>query len=182
MDNRPTGIRATTIGVIVTMLLQVILAPNVAINDVIPNFALVFTVITAIRHDAARAQVVGFLLGLTYDLISQGPLGVMSLVLALLGYSAGSLGKSMLSGGWLLQLVILLVAAFFGELLHSVILAVIGYDSNFSMSLLMRVFPGTIYDAVFGLVIFPILARGENLRGRRLSENGRSLTNRGKLR
>ena len=182
MDSKTTSVSSTVIGVVITLLLQIIVAPNIAINDVVPNFALLFTVITAIRYGSVQASTVGFILGLFYDLISQGPLGVMSLVLAILGYSAGSLNKSMLSGSLLIQMFIVLVAAFFGELLHSVILAVIGYDSNFPMSLLMRVFPGTIYDSVFGLIILPIMASGSNPRKRRTGETGRSLSPRGKLR
>lgn len=167
MDSSSPSLRPTVLGALIAIALQIIIAPNIAINDVVPNFVLLFTVITAIRYGAVRASSVGFILGLVYDLIAQGPIGVMSLVLALLGYSAGSLNKSTLTGSLAVQMVIILAAAFFGELLHSVILAIIGYDANFTMSLLMRVLPGTIYDSVIGLILLPLLNRDGNAHKRR---------------
>lgn len=182
MDNSGSSLKPTVLGAVITMALQIIIAPNIAINDVVPNFALLFTVITAIRYGSMRASTVGFILGLIYDLIAQGPIGVMPLVLSLLGYGAGSLNKGMLAGSLPMQLGMILVAVFFGELLHSVILAIIGYDSDFLMSLLMRVLPGTVYDSVIGLILLPLLTRDDNSRKRSSESSLRSIDMRRKRR
>jgi len=158
MDNRRPGMAPTLVGSLAAFLLQVMIAPALAVNDVVPNLMLVFVVLTAMTHDTTRATAVGFVLGLLYDFVSQGPIGTMTLVFTLLGYSVSSLNKGMFSENWIIELVTLFVAAFFGELLHSVVLAIIGYDGDFLSSLVMRALPGMVYDTVFGLILFPILS------------------------
>ena len=149
----------TVIGSVIVFLLQVILAPNIAILDVVPNFFLVFIVLNSMVTSRTRASVTGFILGLLYDFISQGALGIMAFVFSVISYSVSSLNKDLFSDSWISQAFFLLLAAFFGELLNSVFLSILGYDRNFLISLGMRVLPGSIYDALFGLIVFPIMAR-----------------------
>jgi rod shape-determining protein MreD len=149
----------TTVGALVAFLLQTIIAPNIAILDAVPNFILGFIVINAMRCDAIRSSLAGFILGLIYDLVAQGPLGVMSLVLSIVGYSVSSLDRELFAGGWPVKVLFLLLAAFFGELLHAAFLSILGYDTDFLLSLGMRVIPGALYDALFGLVVFPLIQR-----------------------
>jgi cell shape-determining protein MreD len=94
---------------------------------------------------------------LLYDFVAQGPLGIMALVLAVLGYSISSFNKELFAGGWPIQAALLLVAAFFGELLHAAFLSITGYDPDFLLSVGMRAIPGALYDAMFGLIVFPLI-------------------------
>jgi rod shape-determining protein MreD len=159
MDQRETNLRFTVIGSVIAFLSQVMLAPNIAILGVVPNFILGFVVLNAIFSGKTSSSVTGFILGLLFDLVAHGPLGIMSFALALLGYAVSSVNKELLSGSWAIKAFLLLVAAFFGELLHAALLSIIGFDSDFLTSFVMRTLPGALYDAVFGLVVFPIMYR-----------------------
>lgn len=159
METRGTSIRFTLIGSALGFLTQVMLAPNLAILGVVPNFILGFVVLNAMFNDKIRSSVTGFVLGLLFDFIAHGPLGIMSFVLALLGYGVSSINKELLYGSWGIKAFLLLVAAFFGELLHAALLSIVGFDSDFLTSFAMRTLPGTLYDAVLGLVVFPIMYR-----------------------
>jgi rod shape-determining protein MreD len=143
----------------VAVLLQIIVAPHIAINGAVPNFILVVVVLTAMRSEVIPAVIAGFVLGLVFDLVTAGPLGAMPLIMALLAYGASSLKKDLFEGNWLAQVLMLLLAAFFGELLHNALYSIIGYDRDFLASLLLRALPGALYDAVLGLIFFPILHR-----------------------
>jgi rod shape-determining protein MreD len=155
------------VGSLLTFILQVTVAPNIAILDVVPNFILGFVILNAMFSNTIRSSLTGFILGLLFDLTTQGPLGALSFVLAIVGYSVSSLNKELFSGSWQVQAFFLLGAAFFGELFYAVLLSVIGYDSDFLLSLGMRVLPGTLYDALFGLIVFPLMQRsGERRRGK----------------
>jgi len=149
----------TLTGVLIATLLQLVLAPNIAINEAVPNFCLVFVVLNAMRGKRTNAAVTGFVLGLIYDLLSQGPLGVMSLILTIVGYSVASFDKQVFATSWPIQLLLLLAAAFLGELLYATMLTVVGYSSNFYASFMLRALPGSLYDAVFGLIVFPLIYR-----------------------
>jgi rod shape-determining protein MreD len=165
METPRTGLRFTLIGSLIALLAQVMIAPNIAFFGIVPNFILGFVVLNAMLNTNVRSSLTGFFLGLLYDFLSQGPLGVMSLVLAVLGYVVSSLNKELFSGSWAARAILLLVAAFFGELFHAALLSITGYDGDFLASFLMRVLPGSVYDAVFGLVVFPLMYRfGERRR------------------
>ncbi|MDR3052910.1 MAG: rod shape-determining protein MreD [Coriobacteriales bacterium] len=159
MDTKASNIPVIIITSFVAVVLQIMIAPNIAINDVVPNFMLVAVVLIAINHGTTPSCTAGFVLGLLYDLFAQGPLGVMALILTILAYSTSSLNKGMFANSWLIGLLTLVVAALFGELLHSVFLTVIGSETEFLKSLVIRTLPSMLYDAVLGLVLFPILAR-----------------------
>ena len=149
----------TIIGSLIAFVLQVAIAPNIAIFDAMPNFLLVFTVMNAMLTKKLRSCCTGFILGLLYDLLAQGALGIMSFVLTIIGYGVSSLNKDLFTSGWVAQAIFLLIASFFGELLHAVFLSILGYDTDFLASLWMRMLPRSIYDALFGLIIFPLMDR-----------------------
>jgi rod shape-determining protein MreD len=161
-ETRSARLSFTLIGSLVAFLLQVMIAPSIALLDVVPNFILGFVVLNAMASNKIRSSLTGFVLGLLYDFTAQGPLGVMALVFALLGFSVSSLNKELFAGGWPIQALLLLIAAFFGEFLHAAFLSITGYDPDFLLSIGMRALPGALYDAAFGLIVFPLIRRFSN--------------------
>ncbi|HBT95234.1 MAG TPA: rod shape-determining protein MreD [Coriobacteriia bacterium] len=149
----------TIVGSLISVLLQLMLAPSIAVFEVAPNFLLCFAVVNAMFTGVIRATSVGFILGLVYDLIAQGALGAMALVLTIVAYAISSLNKEAISISWTIQALFLLLSAFAGEILYAAELAVIGYDDNFWLSFGMRVIPTTIYCGLIGLIIFLIMNR-----------------------
>ena len=158
VETTQTKTSFTVVGSILAFILQVALAPHIAILDVVPNFILLFVVLNAIFNTQTRSCVTGFILGLLYDCISLEALGVMSFVLAIIAYVVSSFDKDLFANGWIIQAFFLLIAAFFGELFHAAFLSILGYDNDFLRSLGMRVIPGGIYEGVIGLIILPVLS------------------------
>jgi len=159
METKNQNLAFTIVGSIITFLLQVMLAPNIAILDVVPNLFLVFVVLNAMQSTRTCACVTGFVLGLLYDFLSVGALGTMAFVLTIIGFAVNSLNRDMFTSSWISKSFVLLIAAFFAELLHSVFLSILGFDSDFITSLIMRVLPGSVYDALFGLIVIAIMSR-----------------------
>ena len=159
METKQQGMPFTVFGSVITFLLQVMIAPNIAIYDVVPNFFLVFVVLNSMLTNRTRACATGFILGLLYDFLSPGAPGTMAFVLTIIGYSVGSLNKDLFAESWVSQVFFLLLASFFAELLHSVFLSILGFDTNFLTSLGMRVLPASIYNTLFGLVVIFIMFR-----------------------
>jgi rod shape-determining protein MreD len=159
VEPRRISITFTVAGSLIAFLLQVAIAPNIAVYGVVPNLVLGFVVLNAMLCNSTRSLLTGFFLGLAFDFTTQGPLGVMALVLAVIGYSVSSLNKELLAGSWHVQALFLLLAAFLGELLYAAFLSMLGYNAGFLPSVGMRVLPGTLYDAVFGLIVFPLIHR-----------------------
>lgn len=145
--------------VFVSVLLQVALAPYIAIGGVTPNFLLLIVITLALTEGPVAGGTSGFAAGLLFDLLGAGPVGPMALVLCVVGYLAGLLHEQMFAEGWLLPLTVLASAALGVELSYGLLLSLLGEGGRFGSMLLLKMLPGTAYNTVLALLVFPWLAR-----------------------
>ena len=68
---------AVAVGAVVAVLLQVVVAPNIALFGAMPNFVVAYALLVAIVRPMAAGPVMPFVLGLVFDLVSGGPVGAM---------------------------------------------------------------------------------------------------------
>ena len=179
MTSHPVNVlRIVAIG-LVALLAQIIIAPNIRVASTVPDLVLIVVIIQAIRFPQAPATIFGFSLGLLFDLISSGPFGLMALILTLLSLVVSSLNKGTFTEHWVVELLLMVVASLFGELLYGVVTALVNPDLNFINSLFYIVLPTTLYDALLGLIILLIIRllgdrnRGSMRPGARPSHLGR---------
>jgi len=149
----------TIAAIFVAVLLQVGLAPYMAIGGVTPNFLLLVVVTLALVEGPTPGAASGFAAGLLFDLLGTGPVGPMALVLAVTGYVAGLLHEQMFAEGWLLPLTVLAVASLAAELAYGLLLMLMGAGGPFWSSLLTIMLPGAVYNTALGLLVYPWLAR-----------------------
>lgn len=141
---------------VICAVLQIMLAPNIAIGGVSPNFMLLPAVCAGIIADAKQGCIFGFASGLIFDLSTTGPLGAMTLILTLVGFLVSVFANNLLSENWLMPVAVLFAASLFTELFHVIISAMFGI-APFFHSLVFVALPGTVYDTVFGFLCFPLL-------------------------
>ena len=171
METREARIRALLITGAAAVILQLVLAPSIAIASVVPNFIMVAVGIMALYTSATRSAISGFILGFCYDLFSQGPVGVMALILTVIGYALSTAKKDSFEGNIIVELLAFGIVMLLGEIVHGVVLAIIGYDLNVLYSLIFRSLPGALYEIVIGIVAFIVLnyiinKRAQNKKGR----------------
>lgn len=142
---------------VIALLAQIIVAPNIRIVGAVPDLVLVTVIIQALRLPQTPATVFGFASGLFFDLVSSGPFGLMTLILTLLSLVVSALTKGTFTEHWIMELLFVILATLFGELLYGVALALVNPDLDFFGSLLSIVLPTTLYDAVFGSVVLLIV-------------------------
>ena len=109
---------------IAVTILQSTLLGKIAINGVIPDFALIILVFTANSSGPLKGQTMGFLAGLTRDLISTSPPGFYSLIETLIGFIFGKIRGKLFLDSILLPVIFVMVATLFREL-FSVILSLV---------------------------------------------------------
>ncbi|MDR2491980.1 MAG: rod shape-determining protein MreD [Coriobacteriales bacterium] len=157
METASPSVRYVFLGGLAAFVAQVALAPNCAIAGVVPNLMIVATALTALSHSALRACVFGFVVGMLYDLASGGPLGVMALVSCIIGYALSTVTKGSFSESLLAKMAAVVLAALFGEMLHALVLGIIGYSADVLHSLVFVALPGVAFDALIGLVALLVL-------------------------
>ncbi len=83
--------------VAVAVVAQVGVLSSASLLGVHPELTLLLAVAAGVAAGPDRGLVLGFFLGLTYDLFLQTPLGLSALVYAVVAYAAGSLQRQMAS-------------------------------------------------------------------------------------
>lgn len=85
-------------------LLQVMLSPNIGLENGSINFAVVFAGICALNTGGRKAVVCGFVAGLIYDLLTTGPMGLMAGLLTVFSFALGYESRNRFADGFVATL------------------------------------------------------------------------------
>ncbi len=164
---------------IVCAVLQLALAPNVALASGHFNFCILFAGVVAAQVGGRPAIICGFLSGLFYDLSATSPIGLMAFLLTLGSALIGS-GERSSSGEdsrtAFLSYVILALAV---ELIYGVMVLMLGQSSSFVDAIFLRALPSFLLDCLAYIPYYILSSRssssgfgGHAPRGSHLSTRG----------
>lgn len=140
-------------------ILQVSVAPHLAIFGVVPNFLLLAVITLALAEGPVAGGVSGLVGGLLYDLLGTSVVGPGALVLTVVGYTAGMLAANTFAEGWRLPVTVVAIASLTAELSYGVVLAVLGLGASFWPDVLTIMVPAAAYHTVLAVLAYPWLAR-----------------------
>lgn len=150
----------TTAGALLgALVLQVMIAPHIAVFGISPNFLLLVVITLAFVEGTSEGATAGFVAGLLLDLLSTGPIGAWALVMSVTGYISGSLKENLFAEGWLAPVTVGVVAALTADLAYLVVVSVLGVGPAFWSSVVRLVLPQAVYNAVLVILVYPWLAR-----------------------
>lgn len=109
-----------------TLALQKGLSSHLYVFGVAPNVLLLMTIAAGLSSTPDRGAIVGFFAGLSFDFITQGPLGLGSLSYCLVGFAAGRLQASFVRSSQALPVVAGFALTALGEGLYVVFGQVVG--------------------------------------------------------
>lgn len=140
-------------------MLQIAMAPHLAIAGVVPNLLLLVVVTLALVQGPAAGCTAGFAAGLTLDLLGTGPIGSWALVLCVMGYLAGTLHANLFAEGWLLPVSVVLVASLVAEMSYGFVLRILGEGPVFGAAFVRLMLPGAVYDTALAVFVYPWLTK-----------------------
>ncbi len=145
------------IGGLAAVLLQVLVAPNIAIFHAIPNVLVVYTLLIAMLVPGQHF-VLAFVLGMLSDLLGYGPVGAMPLLLIVASALASRVHMAFDNGTVFIPLVVLAVSIILVEVLYAFIaVGAAGVDPMDAF--IYRALPCTLYNCVLGLALYPFMWR-----------------------
>ena len=153
---------AALIGAVVAVLLQIMVAPAIALFSAIPNFIefiVAFCVVRAVAAPYQAGSLIPLALGLVFDLVGGGPVGGMAFVLVLVTFFASRLFAALNNDTLFMPVTIILVSTMLVEVLYGLVVVACGAGVSFGEALLYRVLPCMLYDCVIGLLLYPIAIR-----------------------
>ena len=147
------------IGAVVAIILQIVLAPNIAIFQAQPNFLIVYTLVLAMVAPSDAMYVVAFVLGIVGDLLGYGPVGALPMLLVATSFVASNVHATFANGKVFVPLVTLVVSSMLVEMLYAAFVLAFGLQASPIDAFLYRAIPCSLYDCIIGLLLFPIMSR-----------------------
>ena len=135
------------------------MAPNLGIADGRANLCLAAASFVALSSGMTRGVVTGFALGLFYDLVTTGPVGLMSFELTLLAFLLGAEGRNRVSEDWIGSVRLFAIGCVAVELVYAVAMCAVGGAGSFIQVLGLRTIPSVLLDALAFLAV-GFFARG----------------------
>ncbi len=144
------------IGGIVAFVLQCVLAPNLSILGVMPNFVLAYVATAAMLRQSDFIVILAFALGLLCDFTSAGSVGVMAALFALATFIvsrvASVMGHEMLA----ISLLTSMAASLVVEVCYA-LFYIATVDVSATDVFLLRAIPCALYDCAVVLIVMPLL-------------------------
>lgn len=148
--DRNRELRVTVVLALVCAVLQLALAPHLALGNGRINFALVFAAVCALRIGGRAGVLLGFFSGLFFDLSTTGPIGLMAFCLSVVGFLLGREGRERMQGEPTAMIGAFASASVAVSLVYHLAMLLVGQADSLLDALVFRTLP----TAVLTLVAF----------------------------
>ena len=150
----------TALALLVAVVLQVAIAPQIALFGVVPNLVFLVVVTLALVEGPVAGSAAGFVGGLLFDLlVGTSVVGPWALVGTIAGYLAGLLAANLFAESWLLPVSVVFVAGLGSEIAYGVIMAILDAGTPFGTAFVRLMLPGAVYNTALAVLLYPVLAR-----------------------
>lgn len=174
--DRNRDVRTVIVLALACGVLQLALAPNLALGNGRANFALVFSGCIALLMGGRRGTLAGFVAGLFFDLATTGPIGLMAFCLTVSSYVMGMEGRDRMSGDFAGSMALFSANAFFVSLVYHLAMLLTGHASSLVDVLFLRTLPTFVLTLLsfvpFAYYFARLRSSGSGLGGGHFSGKG----------
>ncbi len=143
---------------VLSLLVQLTVAPEISVGTVRPDVLLVATVCWALFEGPGQGALFGFFGGLLEDVFSTAVLGVGAFAKTIIGYFSGELRQRIVSKSVAWPMAIVFFASVLHELVKFATWAMVGLEERppFSFGIIAGL---ALYNALLTLAIYPVIGR-----------------------
>ena len=113
----------------------------------------------AVARPQSAGPVLPFVMGMAYDLVGGGAVGSLAFLLVLVTVVASRTMGALNNDTLFMPLAILVASLLLTQVLYGALTLALGTGGSLVDALVYRALPCALYDAVVGLVIYPLAAR-----------------------
>ncbi|MCL1797075.1 MAG: rod shape-determining protein MreD [Eggerthellaceae bacterium] len=148
------------IGAFLAIILQIVLAPNIAIFQATVNFCMLYVLIVALTRPSNNSTlVIAFFFGIIYDLLGHSPVGAMAFLFVIAAFAVSKVFEALDNDTLFIPLAILIVAVFLLELLYAIFMLSFGVVESSQVAFLQRALPCALYNTVVGLLVLILMGK-----------------------
>ena len=126
---------------LVCFVLQVALAPNIAIANGHINFSLIYCAVMALTVGGGFGVTCGFLAGLVFDLSTTGPMGLMTLLLTIAAFVMGMETRNRLQDDMTAALILYFIVTLLVSIFYNLAMYLVGLSGSIVDMLFLRSIP-----------------------------------------
>jgi rod shape-determining protein MreD len=143
---------------VLSLLIQLTVAPEISIGSVKPDILLVVTICWALLEGPGQGALFGFTGGLLEGIFSTAVLGVSAFAKTLVGYFSGELRQRVISKSVVWPILIVFFGSILQELIRFAAWTMVGLEERppFSFGIIAGL---ALYNALITLVIYPVIGR-----------------------
>lgn len=138
----------------IVVLLQIVIAPIIAIYSVVPNFIVAFVIVLSIVRREDTTYLYAFVLGIVSDLLSHVPLGLTPLLLLLISFVLSRVFEVLDKSSFAMVLAASAVSVFLYELVVMIVQLVMGYPASVFDMFVARVLPATLFNFILCAILY----------------------------
>ena len=143
----------------VCAVLELAIAPNIALGLGRANFALVFAGCVALAMGGRTGVFAGFASGIFFDLCTTGPIGLMALLATIAAYFLGMEVRNKIANEPRRTVIEFTVATFAVTLLYHLMMLMLGQGSSLLDAIILRTLPTTVLTVIAYLPFMLVLSR-----------------------
>ncbi|MEA5001267.1 MAG: rod shape-determining protein MreD [Endomicrobiaceae bacterium] len=144
---------------LILVILQFVLSKYISFGGIYPNFILMFIVYQALNKGALKGELLGFLYGLTWDILSTDVFGIRTLTFTVSGYLAGKFNKKLNKNQPLTQVIVMAICLIVSQFGISLIYIIMPNEiSGTSFELTHLVWLSILYNLVLTPLVFKVFS------------------------
>ena len=144
---------------VIAFVLQIVVAPYIALGNALPNFVVAFVFLCAILRFQAFGCVMPFVVGLAFDFVCGSVVGAMAFSLTLFSVVAARAFFTLNNDTLFMPFVIMALGLILTEATYGIVLIATGYQAGFLEAFVYRALPCALYDFVVAILFYPLAAR-----------------------
>ncbi|WP_165246629.1 rod shape-determining protein MreD [Adlercreutzia sp. ZJ141] len=145
------------VGAVIALILQVALAPNIALFGSFPCIPLVYVMALGVADPANASIALSFLTGLACDLLGSGPVGALAFLFLLAHVATARVFLVLDNDALFMPFAIMFAGMFAVETLYGFLLVALGLPVSLLDAFLNRAAPCALYDCVVAVIVYPLL-------------------------
>ncbi|OFK24314.1 MULTISPECIES: rod shape-determining protein MreD [Olsenella] len=142
------------------LVLQIALAPNLALANGHINFALVFCAVISLTVGGSWGVLCGFVAGLVFDLCTTGPVGLMAFLLTVASFVMGMESRNRLQDDSSAAMILFFIVCFGVCFAYNLAMLLVGQASSVVDVLFLRSLPTFLLTSLTFLPFAYVRSRG----------------------
>lgn len=155
--NGRVGIAA--LGALIAVVLQIVLAPNIAIMGTMPQLIIVYAIAISLILPRDSSYVLVFVLGMVGDLLGYGPVGALPFILLICTWAMHASQHTFGNGTLFVECIIVVAFVIVVHFLHAAFMVAVTSAYSATDAFLLIAIPETLYDSVLAVLSYLALRK-----------------------